>query len=98
MKKVAYLGMDVHSKNCVLGHLDASGNFLGNVSFQTSERNIVDALKAVKAKKNVLYREALRLTPLQNRTAPPKSQMGFASRQVHGLKGTALQPKSDGGG
>jgi hypothetical protein len=57
MKKVAYLGMDVHAMNCVLGHMESNGNFLGNMTFSTSEQNIIEALKAIKAKEKYLAME-----------------------------------------
>jgi len=50
--------MDVHARNCVLGDMDANGKFRGNRSFITSENNIINALKAVKAKKKYLVMEA----------------------------------------
>ena len=57
MKKIAYLAMDVHAKNCVLGEMDYNGTFKGNQVFPTSENNIIEALKAVKAKKKYLTME-----------------------------------------
>jgi hypothetical protein len=42
--------MDVYARNCVLGDMDDDGNFRGNRSFATSENNIINAVKAVKAK------------------------------------------------
>ena len=50
MRNIAYLALDVHARNCVLGHMDHDGNFKGNRHFTTSELNIVAALKSVKAK------------------------------------------------
>ena len=58
MRKVAYLAMDVHARNCVLGDMDANGKFLGNRRFNTCENNIIKALKAVKAKTKYLVIEA----------------------------------------
>ena len=57
MKKVAYLAIDVHARNCVLGHLDFDGTFLGNRRFPTSEHHIIQALKAVKAKEKYVALE-----------------------------------------
>lgn len=57
MKKVAYLAIDVHVGHCVLGHMDFDGTFLGNSRFPTSERHIIEAIKAVKAKKKYLALE-----------------------------------------
>jgi transposase len=50
--------MDVHARNCVLGDMDANGKFRGNRSFVTCENNIINALKAVKAKRKYLVIEA----------------------------------------
>jgi len=57
MKKIAYLGMDVHARHCVLGHMDSKGNFMGNITFSTSEQNIIEALKSIKAKEKYLAME-----------------------------------------
>jgi len=58
MRKIAYLAMDVHARNCVLGDMDGNGNFRDNRSFTTNENNIITALKAIKAKKKYLVIEA----------------------------------------
>jgi hypothetical protein len=50
MKKIAYLGLDVHARNCVLGNMDDSGTFCGNREFTTSENNIINALNSIKTK------------------------------------------------
>ncbi len=42
MKKIAQLALDVHMKHSVLGEMDSNGNFRGNQSFQTAERNIIE--------------------------------------------------------
>ncbi len=63
MRKIAYLSMDVHARNCVLGDMDGNGKFRGNHSFITCENNIIKALKAVKAKRKYLVMEA---GPLSN--------------------------------
>ena len=57
MKKIAYLGMDVHARHCVLGHMDSNGNFMGNITFSTSEQNIIEALKSITAKEKYLAME-----------------------------------------
>jgi transposase len=57
MKKIAYLAIDVHARHCVLGRMDFDGTFVGNKTFTTSEQNIVEALKAVKAKEKYLALE-----------------------------------------
>ena len=63
MRKIAYLSIDVHARNCVLGDMDGNGKFRGNHSFITCENNIIKALKAVKAKRKYLVMEA---GPLSN--------------------------------
>ena len=70
MRKIAYLSMDVHARNCVLGDMDGNGKFRGNRSFITSENNITDALKAIKAKRKYLVMEA---GPLANWVAQTAS-------------------------
>ncbi len=62
MRNIAYLSMDVHARNCVLGYMDDDGNFRGNRSFATSENNIINALKAVKVKCKYLAIEEGTLT------------------------------------
>ena len=54
MEKIAYLAMDVHARSCTLGHMDADGCFKGNLRFATCEKNIIGALKSVKAKNKLL--------------------------------------------
>jgi transposase len=63
MRKIAYLAMDVHARNCVLGEMDGDGTFRGNRSFITCENNIINALKVIKAKRKYLVMEA---GPLSN--------------------------------
>ena len=70
MRKIAYLSMDVHARNCVLGDMDTNGKFCGNRSFVTCENNIINALKAVKAKRKYLVIEA---GPLANWVAQAAS-------------------------
>jgi hypothetical protein len=58
MRKIAYLAMDVHARNCVLGDMDGNGKFRGNRSFSTCENNIINALNAIEAKRKYLVMEA----------------------------------------
>ena len=58
MRKVAYLSMDVHARNIVMGNMDGNGKYRGNRSFITCEKNIITALKTVKAKRKYLIIEA----------------------------------------
>ena len=71
MKKLAYLAMDVHSNHSVLGHMDYSGNFLGNQTFLTSEQNIINALKGIKAKNKYLTLEESTLAYWAAQVASP---------------------------
>jgi len=49
MQKIAYLAMDLHAKNCTLGKMDDHGSFKGNIAFSTCEKNVIMALKSIKA-------------------------------------------------
>jgi len=71
MKKIAYLAIDVHARNCVLGNMDFNGNFLGNNTFTTSEQNIIGAVKAVKAKEKYLTLEESNLAYWAAQVAKP---------------------------
>ena len=71
MKKIAYLGIDVHAANCVLGRMDFEGTFLGNQTFPTSEKNIIAALDAVKAKEKYLVLEESNLAYWVAQVAKP---------------------------
>jgi len=71
MRKIAYLSMDVHARNIVMGEMNGNGKFLGNRPFTTSENNIIDALKAVKAKRKYLVMEAGPLANWVAQTANP---------------------------
>ncbi len=71
MQKIAYLAMDVHARSCTLGHMDDSGTFKGNLHFTTSEKNIIDALKSVKAQNKLLTIEEGTLTHWAAQVASP---------------------------
>ncbi|MFN2302732.1 MAG: transposase [Anaerolineales bacterium] len=71
MEKIAYLAMDVHARSCTLGQMDANGCFKGNLRFATSERNIIGALKSVKAKNKLLTMEEGTLTHWIAQVASP---------------------------
>jgi transposase len=71
MKKVAYLAIDVHAGHFVLGHMDFDGTFIGNRRFPTSERHIIQALKAVKAKEKYLALEESNLAYWAAQVARP---------------------------
>ncbi len=71
MKKIAYLAIDVHARHCVLGRMDFNGTFIGNKTFATSEQNIIEALKAVKAKEKYLALEESNLAYWAAQVARP---------------------------
>ena len=78
MKKIAYLAMDLHANSCTLGQMDDDGSFLGNIKFSTSENNIIDGLKSIKAKEKYLTIEAGTLTNWAAQVANPfVSQVKF---------------------
>ena len=71
MKKIAYLGLDVHARNCVLGNMDDSGTFRGNREFTTSENNIINALNSIKTKVKYLALEEGTLAQWAAQVASP---------------------------
>ena len=71
MGKIAYLAMDVHARNSVLGHMDINGEFKGNQSFITSEQNIIKAIEAVKEKTKILAIEESTLAYWAAQVAQP---------------------------
>ncbi len=71
MGKIAYLAMDVHTRNSVLGKMDSKGVFKGKQSFTTSEVNIIEALQAIPEKKKYLVIEEGTLTYWAAQVARP---------------------------
>lgn len=71
MRKIAYLAMDLHASNSVLGDMESDGYFRGTQSFPTSEQSIIKALKAVKAKEKYLTIEEGTLTYWAAQVAAP---------------------------
>jgi transposase len=71
MKKITYLAMDLHAKNCTLGKMDDDGSFRGNIEFPTSEKNIIMALKSIKVKEKHLTIEQGPLTYWAAQIAAP---------------------------
>lgn len=47
MKSKAHIGIDAHARNCVVGWRDGQGEFQGKVSVQTSEVELIRAVKAI---------------------------------------------------
>ena len=71
MKKIAYLALDVHANNSVLGHMDSKGNFIGNRQFPTCEQSIIKALQSIEAKEKLLTIEEGTLTYWAAQVAAP---------------------------
>jgi transposase len=57
MGKIAYLGLDVHARQSVLGHMDESGTFKISAAFATTEQNIITALSRIRAHEKYLTLE-----------------------------------------
>ena len=62
MQKIAYLAIDLHAKSFMMGNMDDNGVFKGNLKYPTSEKNIIHAVKSVKAKQKYLTIEEGPLT------------------------------------
>jgi len=62
MGKIAYIALDIHTRSCTLGAMNAAGRFLGNQQFATSEKELVKALEMVKAREKHLVIEEGPLT------------------------------------
>jgi transposase len=71
MRKIAYLALDVHVRNCVLGDMDNHGKFRGTKRFVTTEQNIIHALKSVSAKNKFLVIEEGTLSQWVAQVATP---------------------------
>lgn len=71
MSNIAYLALDIHARHSVLGMMAFNGQFKGNQTFQTSEENIIKAIKAVKAQKKYLTIEEGTLTYWAAQVASP---------------------------
>jgi len=82
MKKIAYLGMDVHQNHCVLGEMDSTGEFRGTSTFPTSETRIIHALESVKAKEKMLTLEEgnLALREYLNFARPSRCHLSLRPR------------------
>jgi transposase len=63
--------MDLHAKNFTLGDMGDDGSFRGNIEFSTSEKNIIHAIKSIKAKEKYLAIEAGTLTYWAAQVASP---------------------------
>lgn len=71
MQKLAYLAMDLHTKNFTLGQMDPEGRFKGDIDLPTSEKNIIAALNSVNAKTKYLTIEQGPLTYWAAQVADP---------------------------
>ena len=83
MGNIAYLAIDIHARQSVLGRMDSKGNFKGNQRFATSEVNIINALKAVKEKKKYLAIEEGTLTYWAAQVASPYPACGSCAHRPH---------------
>ena len=54
MRKVAYLGLDAHSRQWVLGGMDSTGTFLFSQRFHTCESELTSKVVAIRARRKVL--------------------------------------------
>ena len=71
MRKIAYLAIDAHANQCVLGDMDDDGNFRGNQDFPTTEQNIIKALENIRAKEKYLTVEESNLAYWVAQVASP---------------------------
>ena len=71
MRKIAYLGIDLHARTFTIGEMDGNGRFIGNREFPTSENNIIQALESVDAKHKLLTIEEGPLTYWAAQVAHP---------------------------
>ena len=71
MKKVVYLGLDVHSKCSVLGRMDGEGKYEGDVRFPTSESELIRHVVAIEADEKHLILEECSLARWTAQTLAP---------------------------
>lgn len=57
MKKVAYIAIDVHARQCVLGWMDSDGRYHNEWRVKTSESSLVRTVAAVEAKQKIVTLE-----------------------------------------
>lgn len=53
-----YIGLDAHSKTCTFVSMDVEGNTLAQGTFNTSERNLIGALKSLEGAKSLVVEES----------------------------------------
>jgi len=53
-----YLGLDAHAKHCTLAAVNEKGHVLFDLSFETSEKNLIEAVKRVPGKKTLAIEES----------------------------------------
>jgi transposase len=78
MQKIAYLAIDLHAKSFMMGNMDDNGVFKGNLKYSTSEKNIIHAVKSVKAKQKYLTIEEGPLAYWAAQLANPYVEQVFA--------------------
>lgn len=69
--KIAYIGLDVHVRNCVLTVIDERGNIIAEHEFTTSAEKLIDILKSVEAKEKYFAVEECMLAAWVANTAKP---------------------------
>lgn len=71
-KGKAYIGIDAHARNCVLGWRNGRGVFQNTVHIETSERELLKALDAIPAEHKVVTVEESTLAGWVARTVRPR--------------------------
>ncbi len=71
MKKVAYIAIDVHARQCVLGWMDLDGMYQNQWRVKTSESRLIQAVVAVEAKRKIVTIEEASLALWVARTLRP---------------------------
>lgn len=57
MNETAYIAIDLHSKNSVLGHMDQTGKYLNQYAIKTSPSQLISKVVAIDAGRKVLTME-----------------------------------------
>jgi len=57
MKKLVYMGLDVHARNSVIGIMDEQGEYLGDKSCRTTEAELIRLVQSVEASEKRLVVE-----------------------------------------
>ncbi len=71
MKKVAYIAIDVHARECVIGWMDSDGIYQNQWRVKTSESRLIQAVVSVEAKRKIVTIEEASLALWVARTLRP---------------------------